>query len=622
MPETRLVYKPGIDLELSQTANRGGWSDCNLIRWREGMPEKQMGWEHVLPATLTGLCRCLHYWSDLTGNPWLAAGTTSNLEIVQNINQVPQLVDITPVGYVPGLVSSGPKPFSLRIWSLDNFGENLIAIPSGGPIYAWVPSNVPAPATLVTANPAILTGGEITSDLAVWQAINNGGFTMTVNGAVVNAAGLNFSAVGTVADVAAIIQAALPGVTVAGSVLTDGNWQLIAQTVLIGSAATLSYATPPLTGTDISTTIGWTPGAAENLAQGSQAPAINQGGFVAMPAQILVVFGSTPLGMTTQDPMTIRWSDQSNYQVWTPSTTNQAGSFRLPRGSRINAGIQTPLGAFIWTDIDVWAMQYIGFPLVFSFVEIGSNCGAIAQNAVTVLGSVPYWMSDHGFFRMGSSGAEQIPCTVWDFVFKDLDQANQDKCVAATDYHYSEVMFFFPSKSGGTGEIDSYVKYNVAENTWDKGSGPLARTAWTDFNQPGPPLSVDLNNLIQQQDTGFDADGVAMAGSFVQSGYTDISSGGEIVLANRFIPDFLWEGETPNLNVNFLFRNFPGEAPTEVGPFNITPTTQLVGIGRLVPYPIMGIRAREMALRLDFSALGSWARFGTPRVRVQPDGKL
>ncbi len=500
MAENKLIFKPGIDLELTGLTNKGGWSNGNGIRWREGMPEKDLGFVAVSDA-MDGTCRCLHFWSDLTGTTRVAAGTTSNLYIAGSPN-----IDITPFTYVPGPVSSGATPFSLRIWSLDNFGQDLIAIPSGLPIYVWVPPDTAVPATVIT-----------------------------------------------------------------------------------------------------------------------QGPAKNQGGFIASQQQMIVSYGCSPVGNGPPDPMLVRWCDQGNFKSWIASTSNQAGSYRLPRGNRIVGGFQAPNDGFLWTDFAVWAMAYIGFPLVFSFTEIGDGCGLIGQKAAAMVGSVPYWMSDHGFFRMGSGGVEQIPCTVWDFVFKDLDEMNQDKCIVALDYHYSEVRYFFPSLSGGTGEIDSYVRYNFSSNLWD--CGRLGRTAWTDFNRPGAPLGVDLASIVMQHDTGNDANGAPMTGVFIQSGYVDIEDGGAIMLLNRAIPDFLWTNSTgsPSLNLSFLFRNYPGDTPTVAGPFTVTPTTEFITLTSLLEDGVtsaVGIRAREVAIRISSDGPGVFWRCGTNRTRGVPDGRL
>lgn len=497
----RLDYQPGIDVESSQTASRGGWNDGNLIRFRGIYPEKNMGWQKICPNPLPGVCRAMHYWADLSNNRWLAAGTNSHLMVVL-IGQTEgggTLFNITPTGLLGGPASSGMNEFSLRIWSLDNFGQDLIAVPSGGAVYLWIPSNPP---TLATRIP--------------------------------------------------------------------------------------------------------------------EAPEFNQGAFVAMPQQIVMAFGSSADGAAGMDPLLLRWCAQSDFNDWTASTVNQAGSFRLSRGNRIVGAIQAPFGMMIWTDIDLWSGQYLGFPLVFGFTQIMSACGLIAQKAATVIGNSIYWMSDHGFFKLDAGGGpQQIPCSVWDFVYKDLDQDNEDKCFAAADALYNEALFFFPSKSGGTGEIDSYVRINTLANperAWD--CGRLVRTAWTDQNRPGAPYGVDQNGLIQQHDTGIDNDGEAMIGVSITSGFMDMSDGGDEMFLSRYEPDFLWTDSTnpdPSIQLTLLFRDWSGEVTTTLGPYRITPTTQYIS---------PRVRAREIAEQITCDELGVWFRRGTPRAWVSPTGKF
>ena len=497
MSTARLDFRGGVDVELSATANRGGWSSSNLIRFREGKPEKMRGWQRQSDAMVgpggVGVCRSMHWWTDLSRRIWLALGINTGLQIFYQGN----FFAITPLGYAPGLPSSAAAmPYTLRIWSLDNFGEFLLAVPSNGPLYVWMPT-LPLPGTLATL--------------------------------------------------------------VAG------------------------------------------------------APALSQGMFVANPQQIVVAYGASAGSGTQRDPLLLRWSDQSDYTDWTVTTTNQAGSFRLSRGSRIIGGINAPLGALIWTDLDIWSMTYQGFPLVWNIQQLSQNCGLIAQGAVGMLGGNIYWMSDHGFFTLGPGGAVQIPCTVWDFVYLDLDDANADKCIAAPNFHFSEIAWYFPSKSGGTGEIDSYVKYNIAENKWDFGrSAQYARTAWTDQNQNAPPFSVDLPGHLQQQDIGFDADGEPMAGVSVISGFADMADGGMNQRVRRFYPDFLFtDAPESALEVSLLIRYFEGDTPQIVGPFTVTPQTR---------YITLNARGREVALQIASDAAATWWRVGTPRMRVQPAG--
>ena len=417
--------------------------------------------------------------------------------------------------------------------------------------------------------------------------------------------------------------------------MADGNWQFTVS--LTGPTATLSYANPPtdLAVTDISTALAWTSTTAALLAPGGPPPAQNQGMLVLDQIQIILAYGCTPVGGGSHDAMLNRWCDQSDYQDWVASTTNQAGSYRIPHGSRIIGAIVVPGMALEWTDIGLWAIQYIGFPLVFSFQQIGQNCGLIAQKAAVVMGQLVYWMSDHGFFIFGGGGPQQVACPLWDIVYKNLDENNRDKIIAGTDYHYSEVWWFYPSLNGATEEIDSYIKLNTESNSWDYGPAAtgvpnqFSRTAWTDQNQPGSPVSVDLAGLLQQMDQGFTANGQPIVGGFIQTGFTDIANGGGELSVDQFLPDFKWDGPNPEIELSLLFRSYPGDTPTVMGPFTITPTTEYITLRKpkvitmddgteFTAYP--AVRGREVAV--EIITVSGWWRWGNPRMRAAPAGRL
>ncbi len=206
-----------------------------------------------------------------------------------------------------------------------------------------------------------------------------------------------------------------------------------------------------------------------------------------MPQQILVAWGSVSTGQQ-QDPLTVRWSSILDYTNWTVSTQTQAGSFRIPTGSEIRGGGQGPQQALIWTDLDLYVMQYLGFPLVWGFNQVATGCGLVGPHAFCVMRNSVYWMSSGNFFVLTGGGVRELPCTVWDKVFQNLDVANQNKCVAAANSMFDEITFYFPSLSGGTGEIDSYVKVNVTNGGWDYGT--LSRTAWIDQSVLGQPIGT------------------------------------------------------------------------------------------------------------------------------------
>lgn len=631
MPLQRFQRKPGINVELSPSLNSEGWSSGNLIRWRNGLPQALLGFIAYCSGIVNGVARALHYWSDLTANEWLAVGSNSKLYLVYS----GALIDITPSsGFTPGSVSDGGTPFALLIWSLDNFGQDLIAVPSGQGVFTWTPPT-PSPASLILSA-GTLIGGAVAASLAPWNSISNGGFTITINGQQTVVQGLNFQAATSPTAIANTIQAAL-GAAATVSVVTEatGDWQFTIQSAF-DSDGSLSYATPPPAGIqDISTLIGWTSATASSLTNGNGPPAQNNGALVLDQIQIILAWGCTPIGATSADPMLLRWCSASDYTDWIASVTNTAGSYRIPHGSRIIGGLQVPGMALIWTDIGLWVVTYIGFPLVFSINPIGANCGLIGQKAAEVLGQTVYWMSDHGFFNLTGSGPQQMPCPVWDIVFNNLDDPNQNKCACGTNYHYSEVWWFYPSKSGGSGEIDSYVKVNIQEGEWDYGAATLdspniyARTASTDQNAPGPPISVDLNGVLQQADQGYTqgANGPAMPAT-ITSGYGAIAEGDQQMIVKKLLPDFLWEGDNPSLELTALFRAFPGDQPTSVGPFTVTPSTEYITLSSPQTVTIGGVevtanvfpRGREMALQI--ANISGWWRLGNLRIDAAPAGKI
>ena len=93
MPITSLKFKPGINKETTSYSNKGGWNDCDLVRFRFGYPEKLGGWEKYSPNTFLGSSRSLHTWANLQGNSYLGIGT----EIKFYIEESQGYNDITPL---------------------------------------------------------------------------------------------------------------------------------------------------------------------------------------------------------------------------------------------------------------------------------------------------------------------------------------------------------------------------------------------------------------------------------------------------------------------------------------------------------------------------------------------
>jgi hypothetical protein len=342
------------------------------------------------------------------------------------------------------------------------------------------------------------------------------------------------------------------------------------------------------------------------------APPVNDGMFVAMPQRQIIAWGSTFTGI--QDPLLIRWCDANDYNTWIAQFTNQAGSFRIPRGSKIVACIQGPQQGLVWTDLGLWSMQYIGQPYVYSFNEIGFGCGLVGHKAAAVINDVVFWMSNSQFFTLASNGVKPVPCPVWDVIFQDLDLTQVDKIRAGVNSRFNEVTWYYPTKSSG-GEVTAYVKLNVALLEWDYGI--LSRSAWIDQSVVGKPIGADPDTLyLYQHETTNNADGGPILSSFT-TGYYAMSEGDVKTFVDQVWPDMKWGeyGGTQSATVNITFNvtDYPGQTPTTFGPYPVTVNTNFIS---------PRFRGRLVSITLSSNDLGSFWRIGNIRYRLQQDGKF
>ena len=342
------------------------------------------------------------------------------------------------------------------------------------------------------------------------------------------------------------------------------------------------------------------------------APPVNDGFFVAMPQRQIVAWGSTFNGI--QDPLLIRWCDVNNYNDWIGTVLNQAGSYRLPKGSKIVGCIQGPQQGLIWTDIGVWSMQYVGQPYVYSFNEIGSGCGLISRKAAASINGTVYWMGPSQFFSLTANGVQPVACPIWDVIFQDLDQSNVSKIRVAVNSRFGEITWYYPTVSSG-GEVNAYAKHNVLLGTWDFGT--LGRSAWIDQSVLGPPIGADPTSLyLYQHETSTDADGQPMLSSF-QTGYFAMNEADVLTFVDQVWPDMKWGyyGGTQNatINITFYVTDYPGQTPKTFGPYPVTQNTTFIS---------PRFRGRLVSIGLSSNDTGSFWRIGNMRYRLQADGKF
>ena len=643
MPLKKLLLRPGVNTQMTQTQNIGGWSFSNLIRWKDGFLEKIGGWLRLSATACSNYVRGLHAYQDLDGNRNLLIGTDSGAQYFRSGAPVTLTATgrtSTPVAaFITGLGTTSLQvtdpAHGLTAGDTFQFGIPISVTIGATPAFVLWPGTSYTVATVIDANnftfvygSVVAAGGPagvcpqfttVSGNLAIQVTLPGHGqiagqfFTIqlpvSVDGQSLQGAyevltsGVTFSILAPIPSTSSTSAYELEsgGTPLAYMQYTDSlsgadNWTLDN----FGNYGLYCPKDGPL--------YVWNPSAPTTITTVTTAPLLNTGMLVAMPQAQVVCYGAEAAG--AQDPLLLRWSAAGSYQDFTAASTNQAGSLRLSRGSYIVGAVQSPQTILIWTDTDMWSMQYIGPPLVYGFSILGSGCGLIAQKARAILGGTTYWMSQKQFFSFDGGGVRPIPCAVWDEIFPNLYSGSEDKTCAAANSQFNEVAFYYASASG-TGEIDSYVKLNATSGLWDYGS--LTRTAWIDQSVFGNPIGADGNKRLQQHETGYDADGDAMEGVFATTGYIDLGDGTDIIFIDQIIPDLKWFGEDGSVNVTLYAVQYPGGPVETLGPYSITDTTQYISLR---------MRARQIAFRIDWAETeGFSARLGATRFNAAAAGK-
>lgn len=166
-----LDIPPGLIGDDTTLAAAGRWTDASNVRFWRGRPQVIGGWERLAEAPVSGACRAAFPWTDKASVLNIAFGTHASLQVWKGGG----LYDITPSGLAAGLVDGtggqgyGTGAYSTggysepstgdyfpRTWALAAWGENLIACPREGRIYAWA-NNTAAAATALANAPATVT---------------------------------------------------------------------------------------------------------------------------------------------------------------------------------------------------------------------------------------------------------------------------------------------------------------------------------------------------------------------------------------------------------------------------------------------------------------------------------
>lgn len=639
MPFIKLQFRAGVNRDQTNYTNEGGWFACDKIRFRSGYPQKLGGWLRTTSETFLGVCRQLFVWITSFSDNFCAVGTSKKVYI----NSGSQYYDITPLRE-----TTAPGDVTFAAVTTSPFSSIVTVYDTG--------ANVDV-GDFVTFSGAVSLGGNITAavlnqEYEVYDTVNNNEYQIIAKDPTTGdpvTSNASDSGSGGAATVGAYqIPIGYDTITYgygwgAGAwgaspwglgatspvVLPQRDWffdNFDNDLVMNIRNGAIYYWTRGAEN-DISTSLDTRAVLLSSLAGAESVPDQAMQIMVSQNDKHLLAFGCIPYGSTSTadfDPLLIRWASQDAPEYWTPGTQvvpstgviSSAGFIRVSRGSEIVRALPTRQTILVWTDSNLYSLQYTGTTDVFGLQEIADNISIMSPRAVASANNVTYWMGADKFY--GYAGAvETLPCTLRNHVFNNLNYNQREQVISGTNEGFHEIWWFYPSEDSE--QVDSYVVYNYLERIWFYGS--MARTAWLDSPLRTYPQAVGYDNILLDHERGVDADGTAME-SYIQSSDFDLGDGDQFMLTRRIIPDVNFDGSTaatPELDFVIRPRNFPG-GTYQADSFD----TQAVVESSVNVYTnqiFVRARARQMALKIASTNLGVTWQLGSPRLDARQDGR-
>lgn len=629
MSWTRLKFAPGIVTDKTNYSSDGQWVDGSLVRFRQGLPERWMGWTRAFGTfVMDGICRSLHRWSDLTGFQWTGVGTNRRFYICSEESQY----DVTPIR------------------ASETLGSNPIATTNASStIQISYTAHGLLVGDVILISGAATTGGInatfINVEHQVSEYVDDDKFKIVVGASATST---------TTGGGAAVVVESLYHAGGEDQIY-GGGWGSLAWgeeewggDPALGSTDKIGIWSQDNWGEDLVANINKGPifywdatnpsdrmlNILSMSGADGNAPLHAEFVLVSHKDRHLLAFGASEYFTGLPAPMAVRWCSQENILNWDEAdTTGTAGSLPFSIGSRLVAAAMTQQETVVFTDQAMYSLRYIGAPYIYGTDLISDFSDVLGLKALTIVDNAVYWLGRSGVYRY-SGRVEKLNCPVWDYVSKRLDFTQANKVIVSTVRQYNEVIFHYQStdESGGD-DVDSYFAYNFIEDTWT--IGQLGRSAWLDLDMLNNPLAADpFGDRLFYHETGADdtsRDPPVPLNAYIQSAPIELSSegafdkGDRFMFVRRILPDFSFRKYTDSVNspsVELVLKTMdkPG------GGYKDSTSSQ---VGRSVILPIeeftddlhVRLRGRALTIRIQNGSLGSNWRLGTPRIDARADGQ-
>jgi hypothetical protein len=560
----KLTFKPGINREKTQYASEGGWYESQLVRFRQGFPEKIGGWTQYSANTFLGVCRSLWNWFTLSNISYIGVGTNLKFYITSGNFYY----DITPIRTVnsltnPFTTTSGSK--SVKVTDTNSgFMVNDFVTFSGATAVGGLTLNGTYQVTTVISG----TAYTITSATAATSSSGPGGGTVSATyqlntgpayEVAFNGWGAGAWGGGTWGNGNSVLQAlqiwnqynygqdliygprggglyywtaangtGTPGVnlnTLGGTVtISIGSPALIISNLALPNGSAITFATTGALPTGLFTGTQYyvinASGTQFNVALSQFGMPINTSGTQS-GTQSIAILGDVPIFQNN-----IIVSDASRFVLVfgcnnvDSSTINpmlirwsdQSSPYVWYPSITNQAGGQTlSHGSQIITVIQTrQEILAITDAAVYSIQYVGPpfvwGTQLMGEN-ISIMGPNAATLAAGIVYWMGrdkfymyTGQVMTLPSDLRRFVFENLNQNQAQQVYASTSEGFNEIWWFYVSGTGT--QINTYVVYNYVEQLWYYGS--LARTAWLDTGLQSSPVAATYNGYLVNQESGVD----------------------------------------------------------------------------------------------------------------------
>ena len=363
----KLVFRPGVNKDISDYSAEGGWYNTNKVRFVQGFPKKIGGFAKYTVSAFIGICRSLYNYTPSGVSNFMAIGTSKKVYL----DTGGTITDITGVRLTSG---AGDATFAATNGSASiTVTENSHGANAGD---------------YVTFSGAASLGGNITAAVInkeyVIDSVTDGNVYKFTATATANSSDSGNGGGSTVAQYQMPVGLDLStkglgwgtdgwnelGWGVA-SAIADGVYLPLRLVHFTKYFDDLVYnARYTIDGDDSGQIYYW----ANNSSLNTRAVLLSTLGSASdVPTKVtqvlisqdntsgtLLALGCVPYGGSAHDPLAVRWSDAILIQNWTPSDLTTAGSLNVQNGSSIMTGVPTSNETLIFTESSVNSLKFIG----------------------------------------------------------------------------------------------------------------------------------------------------------------------------------------------------------------------------------------------------------------------